>query len=421
MITYIRIHNFKTLLNFELHPTHRHLLIGKNNSGKTNLLEALRFLGATAVSEFANIPVPGGTDTLCNWSYDSRAMEFEYRHETELKGETLRFKYRLTLDVQGSLPSAASSEPFAVKHELLTITAPGWPNVTLMESDGHSVELLHEERYLENGAGTKDLHFETQAPRTSTMLFKLYELPTNKRSTLFKRALASSSYNSLSPPLMRWAWQHKDLAGDSAYPLLSIHGENLPLALFKLKNEDEPRYRQLLNLVTGIEPSLDSFGFLTLPDNRPFPYVHLSNKRKVSWQTLSDGTLCFLGLLTIMTQAAQMENIPGWPAPSKLIEEPNNYLFRGLVRDVWGTLDSIAPVSQIIFTTHDPYFIDLFEHKLGSVTVLKKDGDVTTAHPLNLHRDTIDEYRNRYDMTLGELHFREMLDDRKHPAHQPGS
>ncbi len=410
MITRFRVHNFKTFLNFEVDLRRRHLIVGKNNSGKTNFCHALRFLGATASNPFSGIRIPGGPDAFCHWEFDSRHSEFECTCELRFEGSLLTFHYRLHLRVEpGSFTTDSDKPPFSTLLESLTVKGDHWPDVSLLQSDGNHVRLLHEEHYLKGG-DTKDLYVETGAPRDRSMLFQLYELPTNRRATLFKRFLGSISYYCLSPPLMRYGWTSKELMGDGGGRILAPHGQNLPLILFQLKNEDEPRYREVLELVSQIEPSMDSLGFYALPDNTPVPYVFLKGRRKVSWDTLSDGSLCILGLAAVLTQAERVEETPGWPGASSIIEEPENSLFRGVLQSLWDNLSALAPGSQTIFTSHSPYFLDLFDRDLACVTRFRRDGSLTTTKNLDDFADTIAHYRQEYDLSLGEQLYKEVFE-----------
>jgi len=412
MITRLRLHNFKTFLNFDMDLTRRHLVIGKNNSGKTNFCYGLRFLGATATNEYSSIRVPGGPDAFCHWGYSSRQSEFECTCELPFDGESLTFRYTLHLHVLSTPPAPATGQsPFSTVLEKLTVSGGQWSDTVLLESNGQTVKLLHEEHYLQSAEATPK-YVETQSPSSSSMLFKLYELNTNRRATLFKRFLSSTGHFALSPPLMRYGWTSKELAGDMSNRSLAQHGQNLPLVLFHLKNEDEPRYRLILKLASRIEPTLDSLGFYVLPDNTPVPYVFLRGRKQqqASWEVLSDGTLCILGLLALLVQAERMEEQRGWPPCVLAIEEPENSIFRGVFQDLWEELQAIAPGSQVVFTSHSPYFVDLFDRDLPSITRFKQDNGLTTAKSLSEYSERIKHLRDENDLSLGDQVYKEVFE-----------
>ncbi len=405
MITRLRIHNFKTFLNFEMELTRRHLLIGKNNSGKSNLCQALRFLGASASLDYdeAIRIVPGGLDAFCNWGFSSRVAEFECTCELAGQGETIQFEYQLHLKIAtGPSVSGPGNAPARTILERLTMSRAGTTEL-LLQSDGERV-IVHPKEEPSKDTGL----VETKAPAAASALAKIYESQLGKFSTMFKRFLSSFAYFSLSPPLMRSGWAEPALS-ESAARALQIYGHNLPFALFQLKNEDEPRYRQVLDLVALLEPQLDSFNFFTTPDNTPIPYIIMKGGKRATWQSLSDGTLCVIGLAIIFSQAEIASEQPNWPAPYLMLEEPENGLFRGLFADLWERFSGIAPRAQFIFTSHSPYFLDLFDRDLDSVTSLTREGALTRSRSLADYKARIDEYRNKYDFSLGEQHFKEVF------------
>ncbi|MBN1488920.1 MAG: AAA family ATPase [Phycisphaerae bacterium] len=405
MITKLRLHNFKTFLNFEVGLTGRHLFIGKNNSGKSNLCYALRLLGASACTDYDKAMVPGGLSGLCHRGFRSSTAEFECHCTLPLQGQELKYEYRLHVDVGTQSPSGDVEQAAIRTHvEQLTVSDPDFRSVELITSDGTSVKLLNETRFFKGDPGEP---IETRAPVGASMLSKLYQLDTNPRATLFKRFVASITYHALAAPLMRYGWTLPS-DGSPVLPGLGWHGNNLPFALFHLKNEDEPRYRSILEYASLLEPEIDSIGFFVTPDNRPTPYVMLKGGHRASWDSLSDGTLYVLALVTVFMQAERSSELGRWPPPLIVIEEPENGLFRGLLRTIWDRLSSVAVGSQFILTSHSPYFIDLFDRDLSSVTCLKKDGGVTVAKSLEDARDTIEQYRG--DFSLGELHYKEAFE-----------
>ena len=77
MLRTLRLHNFRTYLNTELKFTDHHLVIGRNNSGKTNLCAAFQFLRRTATDDLATSAqvVPGGIGEIKNWAFKGDTIE----------------------------------------------------------------------------------------------------------------------------------------------------------------------------------------------------------------------------------------------------------------------------------------------------------------------------------------------------------
>src|SRR3990172_6426935 len=101
MLKSLKLHNFRTYLNADVEFSPQHLIIGKNNSGKTNLCSALSFLKATAsadLSTAAGAWVPGGIGEMKNWLLTSEPVRFSIQCDLAFEDENLSFDYALTLD-----------------------------------------------------------------------------------------------------------------------------------------------------------------------------------------------------------------------------------------------------------------------------------------------------------------------------------
>ena len=375
MLKSLRLHNFKTFLNAEFHFAQRHLLIGKNNSGKTNLCAALRFLSMTRHVELAQAcgMIPGGIAEVRNWHVKSNQIELSIECRLELDGRPIDFKYELVLAHEwNSRLVTVPEEPLKVVRERLAAIVDGQLETMLLENDGRGSKLTHERQVFEERR--EDAHSAvTLSPRNATMLSKLYELgDANRRAILFRNYLGSWRYFNLNPSEMRLA----RAPTAPAWPF-SPDGSELANALFQLKNSDEPRYRRIIDRTRCIEPSLESVGFMIAPDQPPLPFVSLQGQPRAGWPGLSDGTLRILALSCII-EVASMFKSDSIPVPFlAIIEEPENGIYPGILRQVHGFFEEWAPTAQFLFTSHSPYFIDMFDADRKSVTVLRKAQDRT--------------------------------------------
>ncbi|WP_289460482.1 AAA family ATPase, partial [Klebsiella pneumoniae] len=59
------------------------------------------------------------------------------------------------------------------------------------------------------------------------------------------------------------------------------------------------------------------------------------------------------------------------------IEEPENGIYPGLLRRLFDMFGEHAPSGQFIFTSHSPYFINLFDGYRDSVTLLRRNKEIT--------------------------------------------
>lgn len=373
MLKSLKLHNFKTFLNAEISFTQRHLLLGRNNSGKTNLASAIRFLSHSATADFetATARVPGGIWDLANRFLKSNEITLSCRCELEFDSEPCEYEYTLKLSLGDAHGMSGSSKIEAsVLEERLWFDGPNVRDAVLIENDGREAQMLHEEQ----ARSSDEPHrAKTLAPKGATMLSKLYDLESNRRAILFRNYLRSWTYYSLSPLAMRLGTE----VGQRPAWVLDSEGANLASAIFELKNIDERSYRRLIQHVQIVEPSLEAVNFVPVPNQPPVPFVDLSEARRTPWNSLSDGTLRVMGLALCIEQASRLATPNALSSTLTAIEEPENGIFPGELRRIMELFEEWAPLSQFLFTTHSPYVIDLFDGKRGSVTLLRKERDRT--------------------------------------------
>lgn len=148
MLRKLRLHNFRTYINAELEFQRRHLLIGRNNSGKSNLCQALSFLAGTAsgsLLDAANAWVYGGIRELTNWQFKSKSVEVSLECELSYKGSDLQFVYDLDLTVgpAGGMPVAGAVE-LQVAKEHLIVSGGATGKETLIENNGQRGRVLED-------------------------------------------------------------------------------------------------------------------------------------------------------------------------------------------------------------------------------------------------------------------------------------
>lgn len=385
--------NFKSLVNVEFRPAGVNLLVGANNAGKTNLCHALRFLALSArmpldeaakscTAEPWNLPnVYGGGETI----------ELQAECTLTLEAERLRFIYSLRLGVQRASRGRPAGRPFSVHSESLRVTGGPYVDQVLLENTGGDVRLLHE--------GTND-YVVTTAPPSATMLYRLFDLQTNRRANLFKRFLGSWGYYSLDPAKLR---------ANEAAPMeriLEPTGSNLSSVLFTLNNE-EPRDKQKLEeAVKLVEPRLDLISFQSPDPDHVYMFFQDSQRHRFGVHNVSDGTLRYLAMCFLLLASGPRDGADLPAPPLVMIEEPENGVYVGHLKPLFQRIDPSGAGGQFIFTSHNPYFIDLFDGGLDGLHVVKMGaGHSTLVRP---DPARIQELLGKF--SLGELHFRGLLE-----------
>ena len=403
MLKRLCLHNFKSYLNAEFEFSLRHLVIGKNNAGKTNLRSALHFLSAAAQMDLTSAAaawIPGGIDAMPNYALraKSRTVDFEVECELKFRDEILTYRYALSLQAEASLSGGApDAQSLNVRNERLAVTGGKFKDTVLLDNDGREAVLFHEEQVGEPSPYTP----KTLAPVGATMLSKLYELETNRRAIHFRRFLASWAGYSLCAHAIRFGWRKPNQPA-----VLWESGDNLATAIFHLKNQEERRYRRFLERVRMVEDGLDAVNFIVSPEQGIVPFVSLPDAPRASWTSLSDGTLKVMALAFLIEQADMAANISDRSIPFMLIEEPENGLYGGLLRKLLEEFDNCAPTAQIIFTSHSPFFIDLFDARPGAVILLRRERERTVIQKLAADKALVPPEER---LTLADRYFSEIL------------
>jgi len=371
MLKKLRLQNFRTYLDAEIQFTQRHLLIGRNNSGKTNLYTALAFLRDASRGDLPSVAasIPGGIAELKYASLDSNIIQLSCACELPFEGAEHEFSYQLKLAVESTAtsPGSPAQQVLRVHHEELTVRWEGYPQVALLWSNGEEAAILKEDAFLRTRQSME--RTKVAAPSDATMLSKLYDWQANPRAVFFRTYLSSWRFFTLNPAEIRRKWQERKID----IPILDTDGGNLSIVLYQIKNFDGRRYRNIMDHVRRLEPELEDISFVPVTGQVPIPFVQFHVRGSGSWEGLSDGTLRFLALALLAESVTPLGMTPATTvAPFVIIEEPENGLYPGLLRDLLELFEERGALGQFVFTSHSPYFINLFDCHRQSVTLLRR-------------------------------------------------
>jgi predicted ATPase len=157
---------------------------------------------------------------------------------------------------------------------------------------------------------------------------------------------------------------------------LAPNGAQLAGVLDRLRDQNPERFEALNEQIGRWIPEFDRILFETpSPGDRSLALRTREGNHVIKAADLSHGTLIALALLTIAYL----------PEPPSIVclEEPDHGLHPRLLRDVRDALYRLAypeganekrdPV-QVIATTHNPYFLDLFRDHPDEIVIAEKVG-----------------------------------------------
>jgi predicted ATPase len=383
MIKTIRIKNFRSLKDVRLNPSPLlNVFVGPNSSGKTNFIDALKFLQHVAsVGLFKALAERGGFPEVF-WKGETTEDEIDFDLSVELpllEGLPLPAHYRLT--VQGS-PTGL----ITVKRELLRIEQGGKCVDVIDMKSGHG-----NIRHLD---GSKVF----DSPNDPSISMLEFNTPNWVGST-FKQYLASTHFYDLIPRAMR---QVKPFA---KAPFLNELGDNLIEFLTTLKTSHSESFRQIEQVVQDTFPGLEQL----IPEPNQVGQVFLTVrekflKRPVNVWNMAQGALSFIAFASLILSP------PEFGAPITCVEEPENHLHPRLLETLIELLRQTEArlvaegqgVAQIFVTTHSPYLVDHLN--LDELIVVEKvRGETGYSRPKD--KAELRELLSRERQGLGDLWF----------------
>jgi predicted ATPase len=410
----LEIHNYKSLRNVAIEPTPLAVLVGPNAAGKTNLADAIDFLGhAYAWGLEKAVAYKGGYESICFRDVRRSQDPLRFRVVIEIPWNSLGFTWlglqthefssvqadhcfefkATSRRIQPSYKVVSEHVVFSGKveggalHEILSATRKGGE----VESHGLEVDSKQESSawraVLDDTLRGPFEHFKQglrEGRRGSDFMVSV--LPRINWETNFGPLLGSLRVFQLDPRSCREA------GVPTPNPDLERSGRNLPVALDHLKKISPKAFAAVLGIARRVMPSLEDIE--TDWTHRRTVALFLKErgvKRPWTSEDVSDGTIQTLALLVATFD----------PRTSLVvIEEPENSVHPWTLRVLTMAFRLAAEVKQIILTTHSPILLD--QLKPEEVWVVQKPGTETKIDPLLSLDPSLKESWGQGKFTLSE-------------------
>jgi len=412
MIKRIKVRNFLSLrdVNVELRSTNA--LVGPNMSGKSNLIECLKFL-----QEAVNRRTVGDNVSALQEAF-SRRGGFK---EVAWKGET---EEHITLELTAELLEPRARSPQSYNYEF---------SVRLGE---YAFPVVETERLTLDGAGKTETILDARAGKERLLQRGEEALRENPQNTLglglemwtdrrfacseFSDFIKSWRFYNLVPALMR------ESNPPSPEEHLTEHGENLSAWLLTLQTHTE-EFRRIKQACRDVLPGLDEILFQPVPAKTPIAYTSGSSptlgsaesakisigssekyfKNPINLSRMSDGELAFLALMSLILAPEELA------PPLLCIEEPENHLHPRLLEILVEILNQrqteLGPKTfQIIITTHSPLLLDKLS--IDDLIVFGKEEGATKATRAS-SKKRLKQLLSRKETSLGDLWYSGALSD----------
>ncbi|HVA81672.1 MAG TPA: AAA family ATPase [Candidatus Binataceae bacterium] len=378
MIKSLRVKNFLSLRDVELELHHRNVLIGPNMSGKSNLIDALKFLGQLATT--------GLRDALFVNRGGHREVAWKGADDPVISlGVTLELKDENSppriFDYDVSITGSLVEDRVAISSEKLTVSEDGGKRSLLSMSNA--------EGQADYGQGLKGVR--VQAEQTG---LEAYSIPGSDLA-LVRTMISSCRFYHLIPQLMR--------RGNAPTPqrFLDEIGTNFASWMMTLQTSPD-EFKRISSVAGEVLPGLGDL--LIQPSQAASVSISAREKflkRPVSMLRMSDGELAFLALLSVILAPPELG------APLFCIEEPESHLHPRLLETLIEVLDQrqqeLGPhAAQIIATTHSPLLVDKLRIE-DLLVVEKSDGESKFSRPCSDRH--LQDLLKRKELGLGDLWY----------------
>jgi predicted ATPase len=380
----IGIKNYKSIERCNLNLGSLTILVGRNGSGKSNFLDALRFVADALKSPLDHaLQTRGGIDAVRRKS-TGHPHNFAIWLELSLSdGGLASYSFEL---------AAKAKAGFEIRREQLEIRGQAGHGSYLVEngklanaSEQSMPPLAIDRLYLTNAAGLP-------------VFRPLYD------------ALSSMGFYNLNPDAM------KEVQQPDAGELLRRDGGNIASVVARLQSERPELMNRIDQYLSTIVPGIVGADRVSLGPRETLQFrqkvVGSTHPWKFFATSMSDGTLRAFGTLVAVTQLAD-----GRSSVSLVgIEEPETALHPAAAAALMDALREAAERTQIIVTTHSPELVDQIDLAQESLLVVASEDGTTAIAPVDkASREAVQEHLS----TPGELLRLDQLEpDREHLAAQ---
>ncbi len=354
----LRIQNYRVLRKVEFNKlTPLTVLLGPNGSGKSTVFDVFAFLHEAFT-----------TNLRAAWDRRNRIRELRSRGENGLITIEIAYRqaprerlvtYRLELDEE-------NGSPVVMEEVLRWNTSPGL---------GAPTDILKFRR------GEGQLYDEARKVFTDEQLDGADLLAVNTLGGLTRYPQVAYLRRFIS------GWYLSYLSGGTRRTVpeagpqarLSETGDNLPNVVQYLSEQHPDRLAKILRVLAERVPQLERVDTELLADGRLLlRFKDAPFGEPVLAKYASDGTLKLLAYLTVLYDPE--------PPPIVGIEEPENFLHPRLLPILADEARLAAGRSQLLVTTHSPYFVDALRPRELWVLYRDEAGFTRTVRASDMRR-----------------------------------
>jgi predicted ATPase len=351
-LTRVILENYKSIGRCDVALGPLSFLVGANGSGKSNFLDALRFVADSLRSSLDHAIRDRGGINEVRLRSGGHPTHFGVRLEFSLHSSQ-RGYYAFRI---GALKGGG----FVVQKEECSIVGPDTPPVQYTVKQGKvtassqvAPAASSDRLYLVNASGLPEFR-------------PLYE------------ALSSMGFYNLNPDEIR------DLQPPDAGELLARDGSNLASVLGQLESRSPEMKQRVEEYLSKVVPGVQGVAAMAVGSKETLEFRQQAEGSKKPWRFLaanmSDGTLRALGILVALFQSANGHR-PEVPLVG--IEEPEVALHPAAAGVLLDALRDASQRTQVLVTSHSPELLDDEQIPGETILAVMAERGLTRIGPLD--------------------------------------
>lgn len=325
------------------------LLVGANGTGKSNFVDALRFLRDMVVDglDYA-MSKRGGILMVREHSPDtpyemSIKIGFAETFAEEARSETFEGFYQITIQ-------SLAEGNYLIKQECAEVTDTMLIDALDRSANNPLFEVLRIERDV-TGLATIDTNqrsYESRAPKDQSFLKQSWG---EGIATSLVDFLSQLRFCTIFPNTLR------EVARPDTDERMKESGENWASVLKALKktNDGQRAFAHILEMMQVVMPTLQDISVLSV-GSYLVPQFHVKDGETLHAfdpMQLSDGTLRIFGILLALYQTP--------PPPFIALEEPEQTIHPAILVMLAEAFREVSERTQLLITSHSPYLVDQFQ------------------------------------------------------------
>lgn len=362
----VKLRNYKSIAGCSVALAPLTVLVGRNGSGKSNFLDALRFVADSLQTSLDHaVRERGGIDAVRRRS-GGHPHDFSIELELELEDRT-RACYAIKVGVRGRGGVQIKREMLRIERPHYVVVEPESSTLVAADADVRLRSLAWYEVKEGELIGSVPANLP---PASRDRLFLVHASGYPDFRPVYD-ALSGMGFYNLNPEVM------KRPQSPDAGEILRRDGSNISSVIARLQQESPQIIERVSDYLKTIVPGIEGFRRIELGPQETVVFRQAVAGAKEPWKffamNMSDGTLRALGILMAVVQLAGLTHV-------KLvgIEEPETALHPAATAALMDALREASARTQVILTTHSPELLDIVDLE-GDILLVVESREGTTT------------------------------------------